>query len=290
LIFQRPSKHPGAVEPTASTRTDQLRSPIAGHYAIGRQSPNPIRVHRLKVLAVAIVRLGIAAPLRAQGGPPLETDDPGTPGPGRVELNISVEAERQAHGSLYDAPRLDANVGVGKRFQLKLEVPWRVGTASAQRARSGVGNPIVGVKWRFAESGGVAVSTYPQLTLGGSGRALANGVADAGTALLIPLQIAWDAGPVALNADVGYQRGQGDPEIEYGLALARQLRPTLELLGECHGGGDSDFSRQGVLCGGGFRWDLEAAATLLAAFAAGVAGSVEDRPDHRFYGGMQLRW
>jgi hypothetical protein len=242
------------------------------------------------LLAILVACLGATRTLQAQGGPPLETDDPGTPGPGHVEVNVSVEGERGADGSLYDAPRLDANIGVGARLQLKLEVPWSVATMSAEPARSGLGNVILGVKWRFAESGSVAVSTYPQVTLGGFGSTTAKGVADSGTAILLPVEFAWDAGPVSLNAEVGYQHGQGPAEVLYGLALARQLRPTLELLGECHGNSDSEFAQQAVLCGLGFRWDWAASATLLGAYATGVTGSVLDRPDHRVYGGLQLRW
>jgi hypothetical protein len=184
---------------------------------------------------------------------------------------------------------LDANVGVGTTMQLKLELPWRVATAAAEPARSGLGNVMLGVKWRFAQWGPVAVSTYPQVTLEGSESSRTKGVADSGTTLLLPVEIAWDRGPVAVNAEVGYQRGEGATELVYGLALARRL-PALELLGECHGTADSEFAHQGVLCGLGFRWDLGAAVSLLAAYAAGVAGSVEDRPDHRLYAGLQLRW
>jgi len=240
------------------------------------------------ILVVACV--ATAGALRAQGGPPLMTDDPGTPGPGRVELNISLEGEREADGSLYDAPRLDLNVGVGSRMQLKLEAPWRVATAASKPARSGFGNVVLGVKWRFAESGALAVSTYPQLTLDGSEGATAKGVADAGTALLMPIEIAWDVGPVSLNADLGYQHGEGPAELIYGLAVARPLRPALELLGECHGNANTAFGEHGVLCGGGFRWALANAASILGAFATGVTGSVEDRPDRRWYAGVQLRW
>jgi hypothetical protein len=241
-------------------------------------------------LAFVVACLGTAGALEAQGGPPLETDDPGTPGPGRVELNISLEGEREADGSVYDAPRLDLNVGVGTRMQLKLEAPWRVATAAAEPAQSGFGNVVVGLKWRFAESGRLAVSTYPQLTLGASEGASQKGVADPGTALLMPIEVAWDAGPVSLNADLGYQRGQGPAELMYGLAVARRLRRALELLGECHGTADTGFEGNGLLCGGGFRLGVVDAASILGAFATGVAGSVEDRPDSRWYAGVQLRW
>ena len=76
-----------------------------------------------------------AADLQAQGGPPLETDDPGTPGAGHIELNLSIEAERERGGTLYDAPRIDANLGLGARFQLKLEVPGTLRPRRPSRRR-----------------------------------------------------------------------------------------------------------------------------------------------------------
>lgn len=244
---------------------------------------------RAALLGLMVGGIGARA-LAAQGGPPLETDDPGTPGAGRLELNVSAEAQWEGSRTLYDAPRLDANLGVGRHLQLKLEVPWRVATAPASPASSGMGNVTLGVKWRFAESGPVAVSTYPQVTLSGSERSQSKGLADSGTTLFMPVEIAWVAGPVALNAEVGYQAGPGTAELVYGLALAHQANPSLELLGECHGGGEADLSHQGVLCGAGFRWEPLRALCLLLAFTTAVAGSADDRADHRLYSGVQLRW
>lgn len=241
-------------------------------------------------MVLVLAGTGIARALQAQGGPPLETDDPGTPGPGRVELNLSVEAERQSGGSVYDAPRFDLNLGIGARLQLKLEVPWRVATAPTESARTGLGNVGLGVKWRFAQTPSVAVSTYPQLTLGGSESAGIKGVADRRTTFLLPVEVTWGLGQVSVNGEIGYERGQDASEIVYGLALAHEAAPSLELLGECHGNGRTDFTKQGVLCGVGFRWEMVRTIRLLGAYAIGVMGSAEDRPDHRFYGGVQLQW
>jgi hypothetical protein len=227
--------------------------------------------------------------VRAQGGPPLETDDPGTPGPGRLELNVSAEAEREAGGTTYDAPRLDANLGVGTRLQLKLEVPWRVATGTSQPTTTGVGNVGVGLKWRFVD-GPVAVSTYPQADLGRSDHASDQGIAESETEVLLPIEVAWDTGPVALDLEVGFLHRASTDALEYGLALAHLARPSLELLGECHGSGDTDLTSHGVLCGLGFRWTVERAVSVLGAYAAAVAGSAEDRPDSRLFAGVQLRW
>lgn len=240
------------------------------------------------VLALACV--GPPRAVQAQGGPPLETDDPGTPGPGHVELNLSAQGEWEAGGTGYDAPRLDANVGIGSRMQVKLEVPWRVVTGPAQPTETGVGNVGLGLKWRFAEQGSLTVSTYPQLAAGRSESAREKGIAESEAEILLPIEVAWSTAPAALNAEVGYLHGAESDEIVYGLAVAHDPAPWIELLGECHGSGATDFTHQGVLCGLGFRWKLQQAISVMAAYSSAVAGQEEDRPDHRAYGGVQLRW
>lgn len=242
------------------------------------------------VCAGLIVQAGVLSALHAQGGPPLETDDPGTPGSGHLELNVAMEAERERDGTFYDLPIVDANLGVGSSVQLKIEVPWRLATAPSGPTRAALGNVVLGVKWRFAESNGMAISTYPQAALEGSRGARARGVADPGTAVLLPLEVAWDLGTVSLGAEVGYQHVEDDSELVYGLAIAHEARPWLELLGECHGGGDTHFTGIGLLCGVGLRGRIAQSVSILAALAAGVAGSRERRPDRRVYSGVQLRW
>jgi hypothetical protein len=68
-----------------------------------------------------IIRLGIVVLLltafagRAygQGGPPLITDDPGTPGDGKWEVNAAFTHERAGRERVYEAPLLDVNCGLG---------------------------------------------------------------------------------------------------------------------------------------------------------------------------------
>ena len=52
----------------------------------------------------------------AQGGPPLLTDDPGTPGDGNWEINIGFTIEKLLQETLYEAPILDINYGLGERI------------------------------------------------------------------------------------------------------------------------------------------------------------------------------
>lgn len=73
---------------------------------------------------VALLAIFLPTPAWAQGGPPLLTDDPDTPGPGYWEINLSTFLEKRLHSNTIETPRVDANYGVGQRIQLKFEVPW----------------------------------------------------------------------------------------------------------------------------------------------------------------------
>src|SRR5439155_13559799 len=86
---------------------------------------------------------------RAQGGPPLITDDPDTPGPGHWEINIAALMAKTRAQRRVEVPRVDLNYGVGRRIQLKFEVPWVALQDEEQRTETGAGNATVGVKWRF---------------------------------------------------------------------------------------------------------------------------------------------
>src|SRR5438105_2551565 len=60
----------------------------------------------------------------AQGGPPLITDDPGTPGSGHWEINLALTTEQTRRERLFALPLVDINYGLGERIQLKCETPW----------------------------------------------------------------------------------------------------------------------------------------------------------------------
>src|SRR5881394_1031998 len=93
----------------------------------------------------------ILAVLLTQGGPPLLTDDPGTPGDGKSELNLAFTVEKFRHDTLYEAPLFDFNYGVGERIQLKLELPWLIDHETPGPDASALGNALLGFKYRFLD-------------------------------------------------------------------------------------------------------------------------------------------
>ena len=214
----------------------------------------------------------------AQGGPPLLTDDPGTPGPGRWEINVALTAVRQDSNWLLESPTVDWNYGVGERIQLNLETPWVVETASSTgRAHSAMGDTRIGVKWRFL--GGAttfAVSTYPHLTVNSPG------------ALLLPLEVAGRAGSLLLNGEigVGLESGNSD-EWLYGFAVERDFA-DLGLLAEIHGVSRMDRSDTELVWNVGARAPITGLLTLLVALGTSLPGATHGLPRFLGYVGGRL--
>src|SRR3569833_1463285 len=110
-------------------------------------------VWRWGVIARCLVAMIVWLPVAvfAQAGPPMATDDPGTPGDGHLEINLAALATRTSEGSNYELPLIDVNYGVGERLQLKLETPYEIDTH--EHRRGGIGSALFGVKWRFLDNG-----------------------------------------------------------------------------------------------------------------------------------------
>jgi hypothetical protein len=98
----------------------------------------------------------------AQGGPPFRTDDPDTPGNKHWEINFGWIGDRNPAGGSYQVPDFDINYGLGDRIQLKYEIPIAIEETRAQpatpaspavagRVIGGLGDSLLGIKWRFYE-------------------------------------------------------------------------------------------------------------------------------------------
>jgi len=241
----------------------------------------------LRVLgcSCALVAAGGA---HAQGGPPLVTDDPGTPGSGNWEVNVAMTLDRTSLASAWGTPLVDANYGWGERVQLKLEMPWVI-VSDDVGTRGGIGNPLLGVKWRFLDEdrAGIAVSTYPQFGFDLVPSSADRGLVDKETRLLLPISAAKSVAGVEVNVEAGRNlEGEGEGAWIWGVALGRAFA-SFEVLAEMFGNyGDEPESRQVVVNLGG-RAALAATSTLL--FSGGWSVSDGAGPRHVFlYLGLQL--
>jgi len=180
------------------------------------------------LLASVASALLSATPVYAQGGPPLITDDPGTPGNGKWEINIPFTLARTQEKKTFETPRLDFNYGWGDHVQVKYEVAYTIVEEKDRGSHGGVGDSLIGYKWRFLDEDryGFAMSIYPQLDFNTPPGVERRGVEESGTNFFLPIEIGKTIGPLELAAEVGYQFVQHDrDQWEYGFVVGYPVNP-----------------------------------------------------------------
>lgn len=246
------------------------------------------------VLFALAVLSSLPPQVLAQGGPPLLTDDPGTPGNRHWEINLGFTVEQNRKESLFETPRVDFNYGWGDHIQLKFEIPW-LHLSEDHMVRAGLGNSLIGVKWRFVdeERRGLAVSTYPQLEFNNPTSSAERGLVARGKRLLLPVEMSRRVGWIKLNWELGYRFAFVEPRSDewlYGLAAGHQLNQRLELLGELHGTARRDFSDDELVFGLGGREKLAHGLVLLFTAGRGLRAMPAEKTRFLAYLGMQFNF
>jgi hypothetical protein len=242
------------------------------------------------VLVAILANAVLAASALAQGGPPLITDDPDTPGPGYWEINIAALMEKVRGQTRAQVPRVDLNYGVGRRIQLKFEMPWIALQNEAQRTETGAGNATVGVKWRFIGQEGerIAWSIYPQLDFSTAHSSVTKGIEKEGRQFLVPTEITVEIFHLEINGEVGrncVEKGPGS--WIFGVSTEGHVLPRLELLAELHGERATNASSELIAVGGG---RLKLTSTMIVLMAVGRTARTlpGEGPRIYAYAGLQL--
>jgi hypothetical protein len=194
-----------------------------------------------------------------QGGPPMLTDDPGTPGNGKWENNIALTFEHRPDGTLFDLPQFDLNYGAGDHIQLNLQTAPVLLKRSGHGVVAGLSEMQTAVKWRFLDEDkiGFDMSTYPRLLFNVAQSFVRRGLADAGTRFQIPVEAAKKFGPVDLNVEVGSVIGTvGRSEWIYGIVAGHELSKSTSVMAELHGGARANFTRDVLTANVGLRHEL----------------------------------
>jgi hypothetical protein len=268
-----------AVTARAARRTCNVNAPRAGA-ACG--------------LALALLFLFLALlphAVRAQGGPPYITNDPGTPGNGNWEINIAA-VPTLTHGEAnYQLPQLDMNFGVGDRIQLTYQVSYVLASSSGQPQYGGVGNAFPGVKWRFLDQGenGWQLSIFPQVETGAALSAQEHGIGASGPRYLLPIEAAHKLGPIDLDFEVGYYVPlHGARERIAGLVAGHTFNSRFELDTEIYDDHAVGALPHQTLLDVGGRYRLGPG--FIALFMAGrsINGTGDGQPDFFGYFGIQI--
>jgi hypothetical protein len=191
------------------------------------------------VAAVARVAFG-------QGGPPMITDDPGTPGNGKWENNLAIIFEHRLNETSIEVPEIDLNYGVGDHIQLTLQNAPVLLKRSGHGLIGGLGSTEAAVKWRFLDeaTSGFDMSMFPRVIFNVVQSSVRRGLAEDGTRFQIPFQMAKTFGRWHADVEVGARaRTVGRSEWLYGIVCGFDLAKPTMLMAELHDESRMNFSR-----------------------------------------------
>jgi hypothetical protein len=202
------------------------------------------KVCRLLLLLLPLVG---ALPAHAQGGPPFITDDPGTPGNRHWEINFGWIADHNPGNAYYQLPDIDMNYGWGDRIQLKYELPLAAATDANNTTRAGLGESLLGIKWRpyehhtagepkSDENMNFSVGTYPQVSINNPTSAVHRGIVESGPQYYLPVEATAKLGPIDFNGEVGRWIGNRNVPSRWGrgLIVGHEFSERMELYGEIY--------------------------------------------------------
>jgi hypothetical protein len=245
-------------------------------------------VRRVPLCALLILA---ARSVLAQGGPPMITDDPGTPGNGNWENNVAIILEHRPNEWGFDAPGLDLNYGWGDHIQLTLQTAAALKQQADHGLIGGLGGAEVAVKWRFLdeETSGIDMSMFPRILFNVVHSSVRRGLADEGTRFQFPFEAARKFGPVALDLEFGplvssVARG----EFLYGIVAARELSATTTLMAEVHATSRMNFTREIVTLNVGWRHTLNRHTVWIASLGHEVHSDQGEALALVGYCGLQL--
>jgi hypothetical protein len=230
------------------------------------------------------------------GGPPMITDDPGTPGDGHWEINIAAQVSATMDSSTYQLPLVDINYGIGDRVQLKFEMPWLFQEERTGTNLSGAGDALAGVKWRFYDAGENAwlISTYPQASFGLPQLDAPNSssLEDPGTSYILPVEFEHGFEDFDINFELGrwFRPAASVDSWIAGLVLSRKIKQGFELMAELHEEVAVQSKQDEQILNIGARYDLAEKYTLLLSAGRDLRNTLEVKNSLLTYAGLQMRY
>jgi hypothetical protein len=244
------------------------------------------KIARAATIAVLALASGPALP---QGGPPMVSDDPETPGDGHWEINLATIAQHTSGRWDIAAPDADINYGWGEHVQLKVDAPWLFVHEAGQPWKSGLGAPDVGVKWRFIdiEDSGFSMSTYPQYTRNWLSSSASRGISAPGGQFFLPIEVATVVHEFSLDAELGPNFVQyGSTQVVGGAIVAHSCGRDVECIGEVRETLAPNDKQ--TLLNFGLHWKLDESKVLLAAAGREFGSHSGDQQRLLVYLGIQF--
>ena len=201
-----------------------------------------------------------------QGGPPMITDDPGTPGNGKWENNFAITFERRPDETGYEVPAIDLNYGIGEHIQLTLQTAPVLLKRSGHGLIGGISGTEAAVKWRFLDeaTSGLDMSMFPRVIFNVAQSSVRRGLAEEGTRFQIPFQAAKAFGRLHVDAEFGPRASTvGRSEWLYGVVCGFDATKQTMLMTELHDEWRMNFTRDVLTLNFGLRHEFTENYTLL---------------------------
>jgi len=205
------------------------------------------------------------------------TNNPGTPGPNKWEINLAVDFENRSDETLYDLPVIDLNYGVGEHIQLSLQNEPVLLKREDHGPVGGIGGTEAGLKWRFLdeETSGFAMSMFPRVIFNITQSSVRRGLSEDGTRFQIPFQIAKRIGRWHLDGEFGPRASSvGRSEFLYGVVGGFDAAKETILMAELQGTSRTNFTRDTLSVNFGIKQVLTERCILI-----GSLGHEVRRPD-----------
>jgi hypothetical protein len=219
----------------------------------------------------AVLSIGLwtvaAREIFAQAGPPMITDDPGTPGNGHWENNFAISFARSSQEVSFDAPGIDLNYGLGDHIQLTLQTGGAILQRDDHGPVAGMGGTEAALKWRFLdeEKSGVAMSIFPRIFFNVVPSSVHRGLAEDGTRFQLPVEMAKKLGPIGLDIEAGtLVSSVGRSQWLYGLVAGVEITKTTEFMAELHGTSRTNFTQDVLTINVGVRHKLNESCIWIA--------------------------
>jgi hypothetical protein len=191
-----------------------------------------------------------------QGGPPMITDDPGTPGNGKWEDNLAIIFAHRPNETSIDLPEIDLNYGVGDHIQLTLQTAPVLLKRSGHGLVGGLGETEAAVKWRFLDetTSGFDISLFPRVIFNAGRSSVRRGLTEDGTRFQIPFQAAKAFGRWHVDAELGPRASTvGRSEWLDGIVCGFDLTNATMLMAELHDESRMNLSRDVLTLNFGLR-------------------------------------
>ena len=223
------------------------------------------------------------------GSPPMMSDDTGTPGDHKLEMNFIAQGDYAGDTHRIDAPLLDMNYGLGELIQLKLEIPYvhlvskdanAADPQSVTRAH-GVGDSTFGVKYRFYDDkeSGLSFALYPQVRFRTPGANRA--VSDQKTVVILPLLMTREFEKASITLNAGVEHGDNS-RLFASFGAGTRLSDQLAVFGEIVGTNLNARDERQILLNVGVKRKLSETRSIAASIGHDIhAGG--DQPLHRYF-------